>query len=397
MEQTPSDTIEPLPSKVFERVNSTINIRALFQKDEEGNYVNLDTTSDRDTCQKLYRIPEHQRYNKWSNDAKETLIDSIFKNYIIGALSLSQHNDGEMGCFYDIEDGQSRLTVIQEFLEDKFKYRGAYFSERTQLEQNRFLDYVFTKDVTTPARTRPIAERDATTTDDHYYENFDRINRGKALEDNDKYWCMKHKPMVARAIDFIEQCKNDYPFMKTEKFNTMDSNGKVIRKPLEQFVTMVDALVNGIYKKSYSRHYEKICEEFTDEHEELLNGFMVFYKSIYDEMIHQMPKRDREQFPFNNPGKFLGMIIMHFKENEDDMSLDEKKDMWVNILNIDRSSENFMKGTGTLWYDFTPANQKNQEQENIRMRLNRVKEFYEDKEADSVDGRVEYEENEPEV
>ena len=389
--------MEPLPSKVFERELGQISIRELFQKDEEGNYVNLDTTSDRDNCQKLYRIPEHQRYNRWNNDAKETIIDSMFKNYIVGALSLSRHNDGEMGWFFDIEDGQSRLTVIQEFLEGKFKYRGGYLSERTPLEQNRFLDYVFTTDVTTPSRTRPAAERDATTTDDHYYENFDRINRGKALEDNDKYWCMKHKPMVARAIELIEECKDDYPFMKTEKFNTRDSNGKVIRKPLEQFVTMIDALVNGIYKKSYSRHYEKVCEEFTDEHEQLLNDFMVFYKSIYDEMVHQFPPRHREQFPFNNPGKFLGMIIMHFKENEDDMSLDEKKDMWVNILNIDRISENFMKGTATLWYNFTSGNQKNQEQENIRLRLNRVKEFYGDKEGTTDEYNIEYEENEPEV
>ena len=114
-------------------------------------------------------------------------------------------------------------------------------------------------------------------------------------------------------------------------------------------------------------------------------------------MIHQMPKRDREQFPFSNPGKFLGMIIMHFKETDPDMSLDEKKDMWVNILNIDRSSDNFMKGTATLWSDFTSANQKNQEQENIRSRLNRVKEFYEDKEGTTDEYSIEYDENEPEV
>ena len=389
--------MEPIPRKVFERELGQMTLRELFQKNEEGDYVNLDTTVDRDTCQKRIRIPEHQRYNKWNADAKETIIDSIFKNYIIGALSLSRHSDGDMTWYLDIEDGQSRLTVIQEFLEDKFKYRTLNFSERSQLEQNRILDYVFSTDITTPSRTRPTAERDATTTDDHYFENFDRINRGKALEDNDKYWCMKHKPMVALAIEFIEECKDDYPFMKTEKFNTRDSNGKVIRKPLEQIVTMIDALLNGIYKKSYSRHYEKICEEITDEHRLLLNNFMEFYKSIYDEMLNQMPKRDREQFPFNNPGKFLGMIIMHFKETGEEMSLDEKKDMWVNILNIDRSSDNFMKGTATLWSDFTSANQKNQEQENIRSRLNRVKEFYEDKEGVSDEYNIEYEENEPEV
>ena len=394
--------MEALPSKIFNRELAQISIRELFEKDEEGNYVNLDTTSDRDTCQMLYRIPGHQRYNKWSNDAKETIIDSIFKNYIIGALSVSRHSDGGMSWYLDIEDGQSRLTVIQEFLEDKFKYRGGYFSERTQHEQNRFLDYVFATDTTTPARNRPTAERNAVTTDDHYFENFDRINRGKALEDNDKYWCMKNKPMVAHAIKLIEQCKDDYLFMKTEKFNTKDTNGKVIRKPLEQIVTMIDALINGIYKKSYSRHYEKICEEFTEIHKRMVGIFMEFYKSIYDKMLIQMPKRDRELFPFNNPGKFLGMIIMHFKdcicnEAEMDAKLEEAKDMWVNILNIDRSSENFMKGAASLWNGFTPADRKNQEQENIRKRLDRVKEFYGDKVGCGGQYHIEYTENEPEA
>ena len=69
--------MEALPSKIFNRELAQISIRELFEKDEEGNYVNLDTTSDRDTCQMLYRIPGHQRYNKWSNDAKETIIDSV--------------------------------------------------------------------------------------------------------------------------------------------------------------------------------------------------------------------------------------------------------------------------------------------------------------------------------
>jgi len=127
-----------------------------------------------------------------------------------------------------------------------------------------------------------------------------------------------------------------------------------------------------------------------------LNDFMEFYESIYDTMISEMPRRSNEQMPFNNPGKFLGMIIMHFKEDNDDMELDEKVNMWVNILNIDRSSENFMKGTGSLWYNFTPANQKNQEQENIRARLDRIKEFYEDKDSISDEFNVEYVENDPE-
>lgn len=381
--------MEPLPRKIFDRDLGQITIRELFQKDEEGNYINLDTTDNRDTCTKRYRIPTHQRYNKWSPEAKETIIDSVYKNYIIGSLSLSRHGNG-ITWYLDFEDGQSRLTVIQEYIEDKFSYRKGKFSDRTRIEQDRFLDYVFTTDITSPSMLRPTAERDAVTTQDHYFENFDRINRGKPLEDNDKYWCMKHKPMVDLSIRLMVRWKDDYPFMKTEKFNTMDSNGKIIRKPLEQIVTMVDGILRGVYKKTYMRHYENICLPITQEDERKVNDFMTFYAEIYDTMLQQMPKRDREQFNFNNPGKFLGPIIMHFNHTNDGMSNDEKKDMWVNILNIDRSSGNFMKGTATLWNGFTAADQKNQEQENIRKRLNRVKEFYQDKDRVSNDHNIEY-------
>jgi hypothetical protein len=384
--------MEALPNKVFDRELGSILIRKLFEKDEEGGYVALDTTSDRETCEKEYRIPEHQRYNKWTLEAKENTIDSIWRNYIIGSLSLSRQSDGNLGWFLDIEDGQSRLTVIQEYLDDKFEYRGGKFSDRTQLEQDRFLDYEFSTDITQPSRIRPTTVLDPMTTEDHRFENFDRINKGKALEDNDKYWALKHKPMVARAIELIEGCKEDYPFMKTDKFNTKDKNGKVIRKPLDQIVTLIDALINDAYKKSYLRHSENMCKPWTPSHEERLNQFMIFYKSIYNGMIDKRPRNSGEQIPFNNPGKFLGMIIMHFKQSEEDsgMSLDEKSELWVNILNIDRRSYNFMGGTATLWMGFTSGDQKNQEETNILKRLNRVKEFYENKEETARVHHIEF-------
>ena len=67
--------------------------------------------------------------------------------------------------------------------------------------------------------------------------------------------------------------------------------------------------------------------------------------------------------------------------------------MWVNILNINRASDNFMKETNTLWNGFTDSNRKNQEEENIRMRLNRVKEFYSNKQETASKYHIEYNEN----
>ena len=52
-----------------------------------------------------------------------------------------------------------------------------------------------------------------------------------------------------------------------------------------------------------------------------------------------------------------------------------------------------MKETYTLWNGLTEANKKNQEEENIRMRLNRVKEFYSNKQETASKYHIEYNEN----
>lgn len=380
-----------LPRPVFDREVGQIFLREFFQKDDDGNYLNFDANQDRNNSNMKYRTPIHQRYNKWASDAKRDLIESIYMNYATPSIILSRHSDGEMNFYFNIEDGQSRFTVIQEYLDDKFKFNGKLFSERTINEQNRFLDYCFPTSITIPHRTRA----DNTTIDDHHFENFDRINRGKPLTDNDKYWCKKDKPLVQLAIQLIELCKTEYPFMKTSKFNTMDSKGRIERKPLEEFVTILGALFNNIYKKTYSRHFLTIGAPVTTEQRVLLTDFMTFYKSIHDTMFEIMPKRGKEHIPkFNNPGQFLGMIIMDFKDNTTD--IDQKKTMWVDILNIDRCSHNFMKCKNTLFNDFTDGDKKNQEQENIRRRLSRVREFYNDKNHVSTHYHIEYEENDTE-
>ncbi len=383
-----------IPSAVFERELGQITIRELFAKDGDGTYLNFDSTEDRIQTQKKYRIPIHQRFNRWSPNDKQSLIASIFLNYIIGSISLSRHHDGQMGFYENIEDGQSRLTVIQEFIEDKFKFNGLLFSQLPEYDRNRFMDYKFSTDITVLSRRG----NSNLTSDDHYFINFDRINKGISLSDNDKYWCYKGKKLVEIAMNLIEESKEDYSFMGVSKFGEKDKNGKVERKPLEEFVTFISALLNNIYKKSFDRNSEYLDVKKSNEEPysqvdiDYIYGFMEFYKNIHDAMLEQMPRRTREQIgKFNNPGQFLGMIVMDYKDES--TTSDYKKDMWVNILNINRSSDNFMKEKNTLWNGFTDANRKNQEEENIRMRLNRVKQFYSNKQETSDNYHIEYNEN----
>jgi hypothetical protein len=111
-------------------------------------------------------------------------------------------------------------------------------------------------------------------------------------------------------------------------------------------------------------------------------------------MFNLYEKEVNEKFQFNNPGQFLGMILYDFNEKVvDDATQESSKTMWIEILNINRFSNNFMKGTKTLWTGFSDGDRKNQEVDNLEMRYNRVKEFYENKEQVSEELLIEY--NEP--
>jgi len=395
-----------IPSRVFDRQIGEMSLREIFEKGDDGGYINFDATEDRRTSRKKYRIALHQRYDKWSHQAKETIIESIFLNYIIGSLSFSQHVDHDrIGDFYyDIEDGQSRLTVIQEYLENKFSWMEKLFRELTDVQKNRFMDYKFPKEITTVSRTRG----DTACIKDHYYENFDRINRGKALTDNDKYWCRKDKPMVKFAIDLIGRFNVDtgYSFMNTEKFGTV-RDGKENREVLEKIVTMIGGILYQEYKKSFDRHINHYGTPLTQIIKKNVTDFMEFYKDIHDGMLEIQSREPGEKYfksNFNNPGKFLGLIIMDYTTPRLDhtawfhrslpylpTTLKKKKAMWVNILNIDRSSNNFMMGKQTLWMmDFTDGDRKNQEVSNISKRLERVVQFYNDKVDVSARYGIEY-------
>lgn len=371
-----------IPSKIFEREHGQISIREIFEKNEINEYIRFDSKEDRSNTKKQYRIPIHQRFNKWTNSDKEDLIESIFMNYIIGAISLSRHVD-DTSFYFDIEDGQSRLTVIQEFLEDKFRFKGLLFSELDDIYKNRILGYNFRTEITSLPQTRSST----TNIDIHYYENFDRINRGKKLSDNDKYWCYKDKPLVKFCINLMKTLKSDdnYNFMKLSNFLKI-KDGVENRNALESFVTMTSAIINGIYKKSFSRHIDYLGnygEELTTEDKNKVIEFLQYYLSIKDKVFELKGYKPREQIPFENPGKFLSLIIMDYNEDVNieteyrSRTKEEKILMWARLINTDRVSENFMyKGQQTLWTGLTDGDKRNQEKCNIEKRLIRCIQFH---------------------
>lgn len=91
--------------------------------------------------------PEYQRDLVWTIDQKKALIDSIFYNVDIGKFAIIKRPWGDnpnkpaTPKLYEILDGKQRINAITEFLEDRYTYKGLYFSEMNLRDQAHFEDY----------------------------------------------------------------------------------------------------------------------------------------------------------------------------------------------------------------------------------------------------------------
>ena len=84
---------------------------------------------------------KYQREHVWELTDKIDLIDSIFHNIDIGKFVFVQRDFNVDGALYEILDGKQRLTAICEFYEDRFKYKGFYFSELSNMDKNKFKNH----------------------------------------------------------------------------------------------------------------------------------------------------------------------------------------------------------------------------------------------------------------
>ena len=81
---------------------------------------------------------EYQREHVWDLEDKVALIDSIFNNVDIGKFVFVQLNKYTEGKYLQVLDGKQRLTALCEFYEDRFPYKGVYFSQMSGGDKHTF-------------------------------------------------------------------------------------------------------------------------------------------------------------------------------------------------------------------------------------------------------------------
>ena len=111
--------------------------------------------SDRTGSDKSIRVPDHQRHPSWPQANKERLVDSVMSNYTIGQITLTKHNDltNDGDEYFNVQDGQTRMGALQEFVAGQFPWNGKLYSEPTADERARFNNYVVQLDIFKKERT----------------------------------------------------------------------------------------------------------------------------------------------------------------------------------------------------------------------------------------------------
>ena len=215
----------------------------------------------------LLRIPEHQRFYVWPKSKQELLIDSIMNNCPLPLMVFTEQTvTGDTVWF--VQDGQQRLMTMQMFVLGEFTWKGKRYEELTMPNRLHFLGYTITCEIIKNPTIDQIADI------------FERLNCGKPLTDNDKFWNRKESPVVSFALN--ELVKHPELRENFKKYVGPVGSGKS-RAQLSDLVGAVIA-VSRKSIDSISTSFDKIgsfvCEPISEAEKVRIIGVFKEYFSI---------------------------------------------------------------------------------------------------------------------
>ena len=353
-----------IPTTNITRSYQYFTLGELFEKEEnkDGSIrkVNFDHNL-RNESGLRFRIPEHQRFPQWKLEKQRRLVESIFKNFPMSGIILSKRIQDNTE-FFDIEDGQTRLSTLQDYYDDKFSFEGYKFSQLPDNLRRNFERYKINVEIIEHAKESEI------------YDIFENLQMGVPLKDYDKYWNRKETPLVGYALELIEKEYWPSDYLGTSRGITSKE-----RKRISDVCGFICAIVYGEHyiTPSFRTQFDNLKKEISPENQRKIKKFLQFYKKLIDRCYSEKPKNVGERVrPFYNLAKELGMIIYEYYDDEFTETDEEKIDMWVYIINRDRIETDFMKGKKELWDGMTSAHRQNTSSDAIAKRVEKVRDTY---------------------
>ena len=350
-----------------------ITLGHLFRNDNDGNPLRFNNRERRGNYR--YRIPIHQRYPQWKNTKINKLINSVLSVYAIGGIIVSKHIEDNIE-FFNIEDGQSRLSVLQRFYNDEITYNtedndgNTLIFKYSELDENE--KEIF-KSTIIPIQIL------INFSDDDLHEQFERLQDGEPLRDKDLYWNRSDTYFVQYALNLTRE-----NFWINEYMGTTKPITDTHRDRLPDVCALISAFVKEEGKRhitsSFKTHFEilnkaPISEAVRNE----IKHFLEYYSSII-RGIYNLPENEGSKMrPFYNVAKDLGMVLIEYLDNPNMRTTEQLntfKNKWITIINYDMNNDDFMKGRKLLWTGLTSAERQNTHDASLRARVNRVNEYH---------------------
>lgn len=375
-----SQTSFNVPSPEMEREFKRKTLGEMFETDEENNPVNFDYRK-RNNSNLLYNIPEHQRYPQWNKEQKQKLIDTVFRNYPMSGFVVSEHIE-DKNKRYDFEDGQTRLSVLQQYFMDEFSYtynnHEIFYSNLSMQSKRRFTNYYINLEVLANIKDPDVV-----------HDVFDRLQNGTVLKKPDLYWNRKEYSYVKKAMDIVKT-----PIWLDKYMNTNSGISDKHRSALPSVVTLIYSIIhfNEVREQKQESMRKTMCEDYRAQalnlnnpikksDEKRIETFLEYINHIITEVYRIFPPEHRETVcHWGKLGKQTSMILLEWLEwekqgNQSINRINQKK--WIELMNIERRSGNFMfKGEKTMWNNMISTEKQNMDDASVSARLKRVTAFY---------------------
>jgi len=230
----------------------------------------------------IYRIPPHQRFYKWTSHQESLFIDSIIQNYPIHSIITTTRIDTTNATptiFYDVEDGQSRLTCCWKFANDKFTIvydnRECTFSDLPSNLRTAISNYMIPFEELTFNGILTRQQEQSIVS-----EIFIRINYGRQLTHNDKYHACSHAPAMVVLKFLNEQVFKD----QMKEFCGSIGTGKT-RSMLSDMCAVILAIAHGTTDSlitSFSENYHLMQSPINDDSISRIRRFFAYYFEMLD-------------------------------------------------------------------------------------------------------------------
>jgi hypothetical protein len=293
----------------------------------------FDPTERRNLGTKRYRIPPHQRFDSWSLNLKQKLIDTILQDFPLGSVIVTRHFESG-GHFYNIQDGQTRLTALYDFANNKFHAEdGRFFKDLSEEERARFRNYQMSWEII--EKTDEVSDREF---EEIIADMFERLNSGKPLSDNDKF----HARMSTSVMELVMSLKSSPDFvMQFKKYFWPDlGSGKTftgLKEAAAIAMSIIHNCTDCITTSYKANGVRMVSTEVGAADIERVSSFLRRYFSIIERAIPNVAKPNRSIF--NKIPSTLGMMLCNWIQTGGEID----DEMWIKFIKANHDHKHFIR------------------------------------------------------